>query len=111
FLMEVAKRFDEPTYWRTIAGRKHISSTLSLFLINTNDNGTHQILVNNPGSDLCPDCMNTLTDFALINTLLQHPLLQRREITAELAARLYWNSSEKLKQVITERFDIAKDVL
>ncbi len=112
-LIETGKRYERPEYWRAMASRKKISRELALYLIHTKDLETQKILVGNEGADLCTLCMKLLTDIAISTGIgdLQGPLLQRSEITAELAARLYWHVSEKLKAEIQTRFNIDKKTL
>lgn len=110
-LIEIAKRFDMPEYWRTIAGREQVSKDLALFLIGTDDEEVYHILVQNHGSEFCSLCMNWLTGIAINMPPLQEPLLQRKEITPELATKIYWYASDKLKEQIVQRFDIDKSTL
>jgi uncharacterized protein (DUF2336 family) len=111
YLIEVAKRFETPDYWRAIASREQVSKNLALFLIGTDDEQVYEILVRNLGAEFCSLCMNWLTGVAMNMPPLQEPLLQRKEITPELATKLYWHTSEKLQQDILQKFDIDKAVL
>jgi uncharacterized protein (DUF2336 family) len=111
YLIEVAKRFDMPEYWRAIAARPNVSKNLALFLIGMDDEQVYQILVKNQGSEFCSLCMNWLTGIAMNLPPLQEPLIQRKEITTELATKLYWYTSDELKKQIMQRFDIDKAIL
>jgi len=111
YLMEISKRYESPKYWRAIASRPKVSRDLAQFLIHTNDQEVHQILVENEGSDLCPVCMQLLTEAAANQIPLHEPLIQRREITVELAAKIYSYASAKLKEHILQRFDISEENL
>ena len=111
YLINVIKHFDSPEYCRTIAEREHVSKTLALFLIGMDDEQTYQTLVKNHGSEFCSLCMNWLTGIAMNLQPLQAPLLQRKEITPELATKIYWHASEDLRQDILQRFDIDKETL
>lgn len=111
YLMEVVKHFDIPDYWRTIAARDQVSQNLALFLIGMDDEEVYQILVKNHGSEFCSLCMNWLTGIAMNMPPLQGPLIHRKEITPELATKLYWHTSEDLRKNILQRFDIDKETL
>ncbi len=106
YLIDVAKRFDMPEYWQAIAERPKVSKKLALFLIGTDDSEVYQTLVKNQGSEFCSLCMNWLTGIAMNLPPLQAPLLQRKEVTPELAGKLYAYVSEELRKEITAKFDI-----
>ena len=110
-LIEIDKRFETPEYWRAIASREQVSKNLALFLIGTDDDKVYDILVRNLGTEFCSLCMNWLTGIAMNMPPLQEPLLQRKEITAEMATKLYWHTSEQLQTEILQKFDIDKSVL
>lgn len=111
FLIEVAKRFATPAYWSALAMRKKIGPGLALHLVYTKDDRVHHILLRNQGATFCPQAMQILTDIAIEKWGLQIPLLDRKELTPDLAARLYWHVSESIKQDILQRFKIAPEVL
>ena len=56
-------------------------------------------------------CMNWLTGIAMNVPQIQAPLLQRKEVTPELAAKLYAYVSEELRKEILEKFEIDPAVI
>jgi len=106
YLIEVAKHFRKTEYWQIMARRTHVSETLSRFLVETNDTDVYRLLLKNRGAHLGPTSMNWLIDVAPNLPEIQKPLLTRPEVTAELAAKLYWHVSAELRSQITARFDI-----
>jgi uncharacterized protein (DUF2336 family) len=111
YLIDLCKRFEDPDYWRTIAARDKVSRILALYLVNTNDGQTQEILLANAGADLCMESMTKLTDIAVGVWPFQSLLLHRPEITVDLAAKIYWHASDMLKLEIIERFEIDQETL
>jgi uncharacterized protein (DUF2336 family) len=106
FLIDTGNRFESSPYWQAIALRSKVSARLSLYLVNTNDKAVQMILMTNPGANLCPVSMKILTDIAIKVTDFQGPLLQRAELTKDLAAKIYHYASKTLQDEIQYRFNI-----
>lgn len=112
YLINIGQNFESRQYWRTLAARQEIGSKLANYLIKaSNDNAVHMMLLSNPKADLCNLCMADLTEIAINVLEMQDPLLNRPEMTAQLAARLYWYVSETLRVEIQRRFNIEADTL
>lgn len=97
---------NDPQYVQAIAQRQHISAQVSMKILEQKNDQADLLLLKNKGSELNDICMDYLIDLAKKRPLLQQPLLQRREITAAVAAKLFWHVSTELRQHILENFPI-----
>jgi uncharacterized protein (DUF2336 family) len=89
---------------RSIAQRSSLSEMVTERLVATGDSQTMASLLQNPGARLSPAAFLSLANVARRVESLQAPLLHRPEIPPELAAAIYSNVSEELRQYIRGRF-------
>lgn len=105
-LIDIVQHFNDTRYWQSIARRKAVSENVTRYLIGTDDHDVYRILVKNRGAEFCPISLEWMVSIAANVPEIQAPLLQRPEVTPELASKLYWHVSAELRSVITSRFDI-----
>ena len=106
YLIEIVQKIDLKEYRRTIAKRARIGSELARHLIATDDIDVFKSVLANKGTTLCAVSMNWLINVARHVTDIQRPLLQRPEITPDMAVKLYWYAADALRSTIAERFHI-----
>ncbi len=91
-------------YAAAVASRKQISEAVADALVTTGDFQIMQIVAENMGAKLSARALNIMVDAARLTALLQKPILERPELTAETAARLYWWTAQDLRRATLERF-------
>ena len=89
-----------------VARRKSISEAVADALVVTGDVRVMQLVAENLGAQLGPKAIAVLTDAARFAADLREPLLNRTEMTADAASRLYWWVSQDLRRVALNRFNI-----
>jgi uncharacterized protein (DUF2336 family) len=89
-----------------IANRTHMGGRVSEALAQTGEPLVSMTLLQNISVHLSERTIRLLADQAMEQTELSHGLIQRPEITPELAEKVYWLVSEELRQNITQRFDL-----
>ncbi len=92
---------------RYIARRSSISTLLADALVDTHDSETILALVMNDGADLSNSAMARLIAIAEREERLHEPLLQRQEMTAAFACRLYLWVSEELRDRIGRDYHLS----
>jgi len=105
-LLEVAAHFAQRDYWQEIAQRNKIGEEVTDFLVGTRDIPVCKLLVNNQGACLSKASVEWLINVSPYLKDIQKPLLQRAEITPQLASKLYWYVSDELKAFITSNFKV-----
>lgn len=68
-------------------------------------------LLENPGAILPAAALTVIAEEARNWPILQPPLIERPELTGDLAAELYWLVASELKNRLLERFDLPPAVL
>lgn len=96
-------------YWKAIAVRKKLANQVTQMLAGTNDVETALTLLENEGVFLCETTMIALSDLAQQEEAIVTPLLERDEMSTEIAGTLYQYVGEELKQYIVDQYDIDKD--
>ena len=108
-LMEIVNAGDESKQL-AIAGRAHLSATLSSALV---DSGTEPVvaaLVSNPGADLDEPAMGRVIDRFGDSERVQGPLVARATLPIGIAERLVSLVSERLRQDLLVRHALPEDV-
>ena len=99
------------THARPIAKRDQISELLSQALVDVEDQETIINLITNDGADISEETMAELVSLSIQDKDLQEPLLNRNDLSAELASKLFlWVSSE-LRRHILANYDLDQDTL
>lgn len=89
-----------------IATRKQINESVADALVTTGDLRVMQIVAENMGAKLSPKALDIMVDAARLAAMLQKPILNRPELTAECASRLYWWVAQDLRKATLERFGL-----
>lgn len=89
-----------------IAQRASISEPVSDALTTEGNAGVILTLIANQGAALSPATMATLVEASRQVEGFRAPLTQRRELTPDLARRMYWWVSAALRKHIAANFDI-----
>lgn len=93
-------------YWREIAVRTFLSEQVMGELARTGDFETALRMVENQNISMTSEVLVILSDIAQGQEGLAVPLLQRSEVTSDIAKRLYRHVSEDIKQFICENYDV-----
>jgi uncharacterized protein (DUF2336 family) len=105
---ELSKILDHFTqdlgYVQAVAQRQTISAQIAAKILEQGDENAQLLLLKNKGAELNEICLDYLVDLAKKRPALQQPFLQRREITAAVATKLYWFVSIELRQHILNHF-------
>jgi len=96
-------------YWQSIAKRKTMSDQIINILVDTSEQGTVQNLVENSGITLTEYAIDVMADMAQGDEVLAKPLLQREEVSADVAKRLYQHVGKALKAYIIESYELDID--
>lgn len=97
-------------YWQSIAKREKMSDQIMNILVDTSEEGTVEALIKNTSIRLTDYAIDVTTNMACESERLAKPLLQREEITPDIAKRLYRNVGAALKEYINENYkDAAND--
>ena len=94
-----------------IAARKVVNPPVGDALVATGDMAVAEVLVRNPGARLSPRAVTILAEAALRVAALGEPLLERPEVTPDIASRLYWIVSLELRRTLLRRFPLPRDQL
>ncbi len=98
-------------HWQAIAKRPAMSDQIINVLVDTGEEGTVQELLNNTDIRLTEYALDVVSDMACEDQKLAKPLLQREEVTEEIAKRLYENVGGALKTYILEHYDVEASVI
>lgn len=109
-LAEVVKSKGQQ-HWRTIAKRENLGPTVAESLINTGDVETAITLVGNLTASLSQDNMHDLSVLALRSDRLHMPLLNRPEVSNDIALTLYMFVSQELRKKILNDYNINQQLL
>lgn len=99
-------RLRDREYRLAISLRKNLSAEVSDAIIATDDIDAIESLLRNADASLSAQAMEYLVAEAQRIDRLQRPLLQRRDLPADLAMRLYWWVSAALRQHILRAFPL-----
>jgi uncharacterized protein (DUF2336 family) len=100
-----------PSHWRFIAKRQAMSAQVMNMLADTHDFETALSLIENKNITLSSHTMVVLSDLAQNSDSLALPLLQRDEVSADLAKRLYRFAGEAVKAYIEKEYNISESVI
>lgn len=98
-------------HWQSIAKRQTMSDQIINILADCGDEGTALNLIDNKNIHLTEYSVDVISDMACEAEALQKPLLQREEVTADIARRLYNHVGEALKSYITEKYEVSVSVV
>ncbi len=98
-------------HWRTIAQRENLGPTVAESLIGTGDIETAITLVGNLTASLSQDNMHDLSVLALRSDRLHMPLLNRPEVSNDIALTLYMFVSQELRKRILNDYNINQQLL
>lgn len=96
-------------HWQSIAKRPKMSDQMINILVDTGEEGTLQTLIKNTNISLTEYAVDVCANKACENEALAKPLLQRPEITPDIAKRLYQHVGEALKSYISDSHDVEVD--
>ena len=94
-----------------ISVRHEVDASVSHALAETGKAEVIVSLLSNTGSRIDNDTYGMLVDYSRENEIVQKPLLERRDLPAEMAALMYEFVSDALKEFINANFDIDEDQL
>lgn len=109
-LIDIIERHGE-AHQLAITERQALDETVSQALVETSNVVVIESLLRNPGAKLRAQTLEHLVDEARWVERYREPLVQRSELTEELARRLFGLVSGVLRQYILERFEIDPDTL
>lgn len=89
-----------------IARRRELSEAVSDELVSTQDSDVITALLENQSARISQATLVYLAEQAEHIDSYQEPLVRRRDLTSELATRLYWIVAANLRAEILESFDI-----
>jgi uncharacterized protein (DUF2336 family) len=89
-----------------IAERAQISEAVADALVTTGDARVMQVVAENLGAHLSQRAIGVLSEAAHYTGALRQPILQRPEISAEDAMKLYWWVEQDLRRYTLKRFGI-----
>ncbi len=90
-----------------VAARQSLNEAVADALVTTNDLQVMQIVAENLGAKLSPRAIDALAEASRLAQTLQRPVLERPELTQELATRLYWWIAQDLRRIALQRFNIS----
>jgi len=96
-------------HWKSIAKRESMSDQIINILVDTGESGTVLNLAQNKKITLTEYAVDVMVDMAQDDEVLAKPLLQREEMTADIAKRLYQNVGQALKAYIVKAYDLDID--
>jgi len=94
-------------HWQAIAKRPRMSDQIINILADTGEEGTMINLTENDRITLTDYALDVIATEACSNDRLAKPLLQREEVTLDIARRLYRSVGEALKDTIKDSFDVS----
>ncbi|MEQ9519062.1 MAG: DUF2336 domain-containing protein [Parvibaculum sp.] len=86
-----------------VAARPDVNERISDALVDHGDDDVVHTLVNNESAQIGRKTFEKVADRASRNDLLQGPLLNRRELPADIMHEMFWSVSTKLKSIILEK--------
>jgi hypothetical protein len=92
---------------QAIAQREKIAAAVADALVKTGDIKVMQLVAENLGAELSPIALGVLAEAARYTTSLRKPIMNRPEMTEELATKLYWWLSQDLRRYALNRFGIS----
>ncbi|MEE8334342.1 MAG: DUF2336 domain-containing protein [Alphaproteobacteria bacterium] len=90
----------------TIAMRQDIAEPVTDALVETDNTMVIQTLIENDSAQISPSTMVYLVDQSETRDAYQKPLLDRADLGAPLAKRMYWWVSAALRTHIVEHYDV-----
>jgi uncharacterized protein (DUF2336 family) len=109
-LIEIIRNRSED-HQMAVAVRKMLSANVSEELVATDSTPVILTLLQNPDAEISAQTMHYLVEQSRRVAAFQQPLVTRRELTQELAGRLYVWAAAKLKAHLLEHFKIDPLVL
>lgn len=98
-------------YWQAIAKRRAMSEHLITVLAETKDNPTIKSLIGNMDIVLPERAMNVMLPVISTQEDTTKGLLQRQEVSDDIAIKLYALVGNELKQYIARNFNLPSDVV
>ena len=95
----------------SIAIREHVSETVSDELIEHGNEDVIEALIQNSNAELSKASMDYLVQESRSVDRFQEPLLNRNDLSFELAHKMYWWVSAALRRKIVAEFDIDETLL
>lgn len=93
-------------YWQAIAKRPAMSDQIINILVDTKEGKTVETLVSNTNITLTEYGVDVAADMGCKNEAIAKPLLQREEVSADIAKRLYAHVGQALKEHITQQYNL-----
>ena len=90
-----------------IAQRAAINEAVADALVTTGDIDVMRLVAENLGAQLSPKALHVLADRARFTAVLREPVIKRREMSGDAAARLYWWISQDLRRYALKRFGLS----
>lgn len=109
-LIDIIQRQSE-RHQLAIAMRQQLSEQVSAALIATGSSSVIQTLLENDGAKLSQQSMSDLVQKSRSMLDLQEPLLRRRELSFDLAAKMFIWVSQALREYIVTNFEIDAKVI
>lgn len=94
------------THAEAVAQRRKINEAVADALITTGDLKVMQIVAENLGARLSSKAINALARSARFTAELRRPIMQRPELTPDVAINLYWWVSQELRRAVLKQFNI-----
>lgn len=88
----------------SIAQRRSINEAVGDALVTTGSLRVMQTVAENLGAKLSPKAITLLAETARLVHSLQSPVMQRPELTPDVASKLYWWIAQDLRRHILDRF-------
>lgn len=96
-------REHHPEYQLAALQREKVSAAVSAAVVESRDTRSMRWLTENPGSEIPRRAMEVLIEAAYAEPELQKPLIDRSDLPADLAAKLYAFVTPELRQRMVER--------
>lgn len=96
-------------HWKHIAKRPEMSDQIINILVDTGEKATVQNLVENQKITLTEYAIDVAADMACKDQVLAKPLLQREEVSEDIAKRIYQHVGQALKTHIIESYALEMD--
>jgi uncharacterized protein (DUF2336 family) len=94
-----------------IALRQSVSARVSDALVAAGNEGVIKTLLENENAEVSQSTMNYLVEQSRRIDGYQKPLLDRKDLTPELAKRMYWWVSAALREHILQNYDVDESAL
>jgi uncharacterized protein (DUF2336 family) len=94
-----------------VAMRREVSEAVSDALVEANNPVVIETLLENRGSTISEKSLVKMVDLSEMEEAYRKPLMKRRELTEELARKMYWWVSAALRQNILSRYELSADDL